>query len=263
MDSITRNQVTAAQGHLAAKCPVDPIWYRAIEVGAKLGCCMEMVDIALLCSSQASIFLRPAQYQQAADYLMKSFQHSLSDHLTLANAFNAYMQVRQLHQQEGGPKFDLAEWCSRFFLNIQALEAVYLQRQELRSFMESQAKFAPTHASVQDMTCVRKALAIAFCTHTAIHHSGDVYRTVHENTSALLAPLSSLVGGDYEWIVYTTLRTSGGKQYLETATAINAEWLVEARMPTKGNGSLRQPQVKRSLDDAKARNRTAQGQLAP
>ncbi|EQL01271.1 ATP-dependent RNA helicase Prp43 [Ophiocordyceps sinensis CO18] len=43
-------------GHLAAKCPLDPIWYRArpsLRRGeTKLGCSMDIVDIALLCSSQ-------------------------------------------------------------------------------------------------------------------------------------------------------------------------------------------------------------------
>ncbi|KAG8417585.1 hypothetical protein J3459_008580 [Metarhizium acridum] len=59
--------------------------------------------------------------------------------------------------------------------------------------------------------------------------------------------------------MYTTFHTTRGKQYLQTVTAINAEWLLdlpffqEGRLPTKGNGLLRQPKVKRSLDDAKAR----------
>jgi hypothetical protein len=131
------------------------------------------------------------------------------------------------------------------------------------------------------MTSVQKALAIAFCTQAALNRTGDVYRTVHENTPGLLSTLSSLVDGSYEWITYTTFHRSGGKQYLQIATAINAEWLAvrsphhfflllsfrpgeltivqelpffqEARLPKTGNGSSRQPNVKRSLDDAKAR----------
>ena len=100
---------------------------------------------------------------------------------------------------------------------------------------------------------------MAFCIHTAIHYRGDVYRTVHENTDALLSPVSSLVGRNHEWIVYTTLQKTGGKQQLHIATVIDAEWLVdlpffqEAIMPKTGKGLLRQPQVKESLDDAKAR----------
>jgi pre-mRNA-splicing factor ATP-dependent RNA helicase DHX15/PRP43 len=96
-------------GRLAARCPLDPIWYRAIEAGAELGCAMDIVDIALLCSSQATIFMRPAQYRQVADLAKTAFAHPLSDHLSLANAFNAYMHVRRIHQKEIGPKFDLGD----------------------------------------------------------------------------------------------------------------------------------------------------------
>ncbi|KAK7418465.1 hypothetical protein QQX98_003957 [Neonectria punicea] len=250
---------TTLLGRLAARCPLDPIWYRAIETGAKLGCSMDIVDIALLCSSPAPIFMRPAQYRQVADLAKTAFAHPLSDHLTLANAFNAYMHVCRIHQQENGPNFDLGDWCSEHGLNMRALEEVRKARLGLTPFLRDVAKIAPTRASITDMTSVRKALAIAFCTHAALHHTGDVYRTVHENTPALLSPGSSLVNACYEWVIYTTFHTSGGKQYLQISTAINADWLVElpffqeARLPKTGNGALRQPNVKRSLDDAKAR----------
>ncbi|KZL66600.1 pre-mRNA splicing factor ATP-dependent RNA helicase PRP43 [Colletotrichum tofieldiae] len=240
-------------GRLAAKCPLDPIWYRAIQAGTKIGCAMNIVDIALLCSSQSPIFMRPAQYRQVADLAKTAFAHPLSDHLTLTNAFDAYMQARRIHQQVNGPKFDLGIWCTDHFLNMQALEQVRIARLELGHFLANVAKIPPTRTSIVDMTSVRKALAIAFHTHSAIHRTGDEYRTVHENTPALLSPLSSLVGGNYEWIVYTNFFTGGARQYLQIATAIKAEWLVEARLPKTGNGGLRQPDVKRSLDDAKAR----------
>lgn len=186
---------------------------------------MEIVDIALLCSSQTPIFMRPAQYRQVADLAKTAFAHPLSDHLTLTNAFNAYMHVRRVHEQENDPEFDLGDWCIDHGLNMRALEDVRNARLEITQFLED-SKIPPSRVSITDLTTVRKALAIAFCTHTALHYTGDVYRTVHENTPALLSPFSSLVGSNYEWVVYTTFHTSGGKQYLQTVTAINAEWLV-------------------------------------
>ena len=85
-----------------------------------------------------------------------------------------------------------------------------------------------TRASATDITGVLKALAIAFCTKAAIYQAGnDEYRTVHEDVSALLAPLSALVNGNFEWVVYNSLiMEEGGRVYLETATPIKAEWLV-------------------------------------
>ncbi|PNP53779.1 hypothetical protein THARTR1_05903 [Trichoderma harzianum] len=244
-------------GHNAADCPLDPIWYRAIETGAKFGCSLDMLDIAVLCSSQTSIFLRPPGYHQVADFLRTQFAHPLSDHLTHLNAFNAYLKARgALQERFSNPQSVLEEWCMEHALNMQALEEVCTAREIARRFLKD--KIAPTRASVTDMTSIRNTLAVAFCTHTAIHHSADVYRTVHEDTPALLSSVSSLVGRNHEWIVYTTLQQEGGKRELQIATSINAEWLVdlpffqEAIMSKTGTGSLRQPQVKRSLDDAKA-----------
>ncbi|CAH0034428.1 unnamed protein product, partial [Clonostachys rhizophaga] len=46
-------------GKLAAMCPLEPMWYRAIEIGAGLDCSADIVDIAVLCSSQKPIFVQP------------------------------------------------------------------------------------------------------------------------------------------------------------------------------------------------------------
>jgi pre-mRNA-splicing factor ATP-dependent RNA helicase DHX15/PRP43 len=246
-------------GRHAAHCPLDPIWYRAIETGAEFGCSLDIVDIAVLCSSQTSIFLRPSGYQQVGDLLRTKFSHPLSDHISLLNAFNAYILARDERKEPNNSEESLVDWCMENALNMGALEEALLTRTRLSRFLKFTAKIKASWASVTDMISIRKALAIAFCTHTAIHRTGDAYRTVHENTPALLSPLSSLTGRNHEWVMYTNLHKSGGKQQLQIATVIDPEWLVElpffqeAIMPKTGAGSLRQPNVKNSLDYAKAR----------
>ncbi|KAM0259567.1 hypothetical protein ACHAQJ_003293 [Trichoderma viride] len=246
-------------GRHAAHCPLDPIWYRAIETGAEFGCSLDIVDIAVLCSSQTSIFLRPSGYQQVGDLLRTKFSHPLSDHISLLSAFNAYILARDERKEPNNSEESLVDWCMENALNMGALEEALSTRERLSRFLKFAAKIRATRASVTDMISIRKALAIAFCTHTAIHRTGDAYRTVHENTPALLSPASSLVGRNHEWIMYTNIHKSGGKQQLQIATVIDPEWLVElpffqeAIMPKTGAGSLRQPNVKNSLDDAKAR----------
>ncbi|TQN69813.1 Pre-mRNA-splicing factor ATP-dependent RNA helicase PRP43, partial [Colletotrichum shisoi] len=211
-------------GRLAAMCPLDPIWYRAITVAEKLGCSLDVADIALLCSSRRPVFLRPAHYRQVADLAKTAFAHPLSDHLTLLNAFNAYIQVCKTRADD--PNFDLGNWCSEKGLDMRAQEEVRSARGQLVRFLRGAAMTKATCASITNTTVIRKALAIAFCTHTAVNRTGDEYRTVHENAPALLSPLSALVGGSHEWVMYTTFSTAASRQYLQTATAIDAEWLV-------------------------------------
>lgn len=149
-------------GRIAARCTLDPIWWRAIEVGIKLGCTMNIVDIALLCSSETSIFLRPPGFQQVADLMKAFFADPLSDHLTLANAFDAYMQARQLHQQENGPKSDPAGWCFDHALNIGALEEVCRARLNFGNFLNDidkgskNIKIPRTRAPATDTARVRE-----------------------------------------------------------------------------------------------------------
>ena len=112
MESITNDQATVAQDRrlqLAARCQLDPIWYRALEEAAKLGCSLNMLDIAVLCSVEKPIFARPPRYEQVADLSRAAFAAFPSDHLALANAFNMYMRTRQKHQE--GVEFDLNTWC--------------------------------------------------------------------------------------------------------------------------------------------------------
>ncbi|KAH7127456.1 pre-mRNA-splicing factor ATP-dependent RNA helicase PRP43, partial [Dactylonectria macrodidyma] len=257
-------------GYLAAACPLDPIWYHAIEEGAKLGCAQDIADIAAVCSSQKDIFLRPVDHLHAADVPSRAMAGLPSDHLTLANAFNLYMHTREENQKGEAPRVDLDAWCRQYFLDIAVLEEVRKTREAVGRFMKNASKTPATRASGRDTESVRKALAIAFCTQTAIYDgSSDNYRTVHENVLARLAPLSVLLNGKYEWIVYTALNATGGKVFLETATPINAEWLVDLpyfqdeRLPRKKDKlkSLRQPKVKISLDAAKARLTAAKARL--
>ncbi|KAI9901934.1 hypothetical protein N3K66_003751 [Trichothecium roseum] len=243
-------------GCLAQQFTLDPSWYRSIEVGVELGCSIDIVDIALVCSSQKSIFTTKPHFQELADLSQMAFAAYPSDHLALLNAFGLYLRA---FENKDDTNFSLQEWCALHFLYMQTLEEIRRKRQELGSILKNVAKLPPTRASIREPWRVQKALAIAFCNQTAIFHATpDEYRTVHENVATRLPPLSSLLGGNYEWVVYTNFISSGGKVYIDIVTPIEAEWLLDLpyfaaeRLPLKGDGSFRQGMVKQSLDAAKA-----------
>ena len=225
------NGESTASGRLAAKFPLDPIWYRAIEEATRLGCGMNIVDIAVLCITQKSIFARPAGFEQVADIQRAVFGTTHSDHMALVNAFNRYLHVREKHEQEDGPQFDLELWCKRHFLHKSALEAAYDARDKLGPLLQRTAMLTATHASIQDKTAVKKALARALRTQIAFHYlEPDQYQTLHEGVVAQLDPCSCLVNQRAEWIVYTNLQKVGGRVYMEYATQIDAEFLVVSTM---------------------------------
>ena len=239
-------------GMQASRFPIGPMWYRAIDVASKIGpkgdtklnCVTDMLEIAVLCSLQRPIFLRPWGYTQVAGLLHTAFAHPLSDHLTLVNAFNAYFHVRTIHkarkaardkpaaersEQEAldaaKPDFSLEGWCHVHALSSPALEDAITMRRQLNRSLAA-ADISGSRAEITDLTTVRKALALAFPNRVAIHHAGSAYRAVPENTGGLVLPASPLFGRTSEWIIQTHFQTTGRRQYFGPATAINAEWLV-------------------------------------
>jgi len=163
--------------------------------------------------------------------------HPLSDHITLQNAYNAYMEARRI-QLEGNITVDLDFWCSERGLDHRALEEARLQRQDLGSHLKAAGMKAEI-ASIKNTTSILRALAVAFCTRTAHlgRYGDDRYQTVHGNICGLVSPSSALAGRCCKWIVYTNFTKSGAKCYLEGVTAIDPEWLTvrSNRSPLSGS----------------------------
>lgn len=193
---------------------------------------MTMVDIAVLCNSSKSILTPMPRYEQVADMCRAVVAGYPSDHFALVNAFNTYMRVRRMHEKS--PTFNLRNWCKAHFLDHAALEEARETRGALTPFLKQCAKYPPTRKSTTDNAIAQKALALALCTQVAVSsgRAAGEYRTVHENVPTLLGSNSSLLPGDYEWVVYTDLVMSGGKVHMETATVIDAEWLVVSASST-------------------------------
>jgi hypothetical protein len=155
-----------------------------------------------------------------------AFAVDSSDHLALVNAFDMYMRVRDMVEEKKLTKADLSDWCNLHYLDIRGLEEARTARDKLGPFLKKSAKLKPTRQSAANTNIVRKALAIALSHKAAIVYGADEYRTVHDNVAARPEPLSCVVDLNSEWIVYNRLNKIGGNIYLETATSIEAEWLV-------------------------------------
>lgn len=236
-----------------AKFPVDPVWYLAIVEAEKLSCSCEIVSIAALLSTQKSIFVRPYNYRYVADLAREGWAHPKSDHLTLLNAFHAYQITRR------ECKVDIEQWCTDNFLSKVALETVSEIRGALMCRMgEMNIPVHSTQAGNPEYeTNIRKALALSFVHHSAMQVPGrETYKTVRQNIYANVHTHSVLVNGQNEWVVFDKFAYSG-IQYLQTVTAVEAEWLVDLpyfkNLPVRPDGQPKQPFVGESLESARAR----------
>lgn len=249
-------------GRLASRLPVDPIWYRAIIVAGYFECTTNMLSIAAVCSTQQPIFARPRPHQNAANLVKSGFQDMLSDHMTLLNAFNAWLRMRK--------REDVHEWCFVHFLNPQALEEANNILESLLGFMAQNFNITgvkPALCRDTEDWRIRAALATAFFTQVAMHHKGKAYRTVPDNVECLITADSALARvmtphdgfttqSHHQWVVYQELHQSG-RQYIRIVSAIKPEWIAHLpffeSLPKKYNGEWRQAEAVRLLGEARTR----------
>lgn len=217
-----KGRVDKPLADLAAQFPVHPGWYRAIREAERLGCSKQIVSVAAVLSTQASIFSRPKAIRVAPDEVHKRFWDSYSDHMTYLNAYYAYQEA----EREGQ---DMGRWCYNNFINHKATkEAIELEKQLVGTCKRLRIRLTIADFNkIDDCANFRKAIALGFSFQTAIvvDPDNDVYMTPHGSWEAVLAPSSKLVGAGHEWIVFNKFHNSP-LWCFDTVTTIELEWFL-------------------------------------
>uniref|UniRef100_A0A7S1G4C4 RNA helicase n=1 Tax=Bicosoecida sp. CB-2014 TaxID=1486930 RepID=A0A7S1G4C4_9STRA len=207
-------ELTAA-GHQMAEFPLDPQLSRMLIASADLRCSNEVLTICAMLSVP-QCFMRPKDAAAAADKAKDSFKHTDGDHLTLLNAFHAYMQAH-------GDK----DWCWEHFINYRSMKSAESVRAQLQNIMvRAKVPLVSTEFSSRDYyTNIRKALAAGFFMQVAHLQRTGNYLTVKDNQPVSLHPSTVL---DYkpEWVLYNEFVLTT-KNYIREVSAIQGEWLIE------------------------------------
>ncbi|KAM3561588.1 hypothetical protein MY1884_002323 [Beauveria asiatica] len=210
-------------GMTASAIQLSPAWFRAIEEAAATSSgSIDMIDLAVLCSLQKSIFLRPAGHEQVADLSRAMFQYGPSDHLTLLNAFHQFQ--RAVEKNKINEDFSLKGWCNTHYLDISVLEEVRQTRAIVGGGF-TRTNIRPSTASMRSPGFI-KALARAFCNQIAYLENGS-YRTVNTHVMARLSPHSCLVNQNAVWVVYTKLIMPGRDVEMDVVSTISLDWLLD------------------------------------
>lgn len=165
------NQLTITEtGKLAAKLPVDPIWYCALSAAVKHGCVSEVVSLAAISSIQGDIRVQPKGpiASEASDVAWSHVAHPLSDHITQLNALHAFMRTK------AEEKVDLERWCLDHFVFKPAMDEVCQLREQIKNIWTRELKQSYLSLSLAKRTepgystAVRRALAEGLLTRTAV-----------------------------------------------------------------------------------------------
>lgn len=142
------------QGRKMAEFPLDPQLSKVLLESSRLGCSSEILTIVSLLSVQ-NCFIRPYEMREEADDAKRQFSHPDSDHLTLLNVYNSYLEQKNGKFESGNGnesgndnrddtdnslnvnnETSLFYWFQDNYLNGRALKAAQDVRDQLQRIME-------------------------------------------------------------------------------------------------------------------------------
>merc|ERR1719154_614096 len=201
-------------GRKMVEFPLDPSLSKMLIISEEMRCSLDILIIVSMLSVP-SIFFRPKLREEDSDAAREKFQVPESDHLTLLNVY---------HQWKANGYS--AQWCTDHFIHSKAMRKVREVCAQLKEIMESQ-KMVLVSAGT-DWDVVRKCICAAFFHQAARLRGIGEYVNARNGMPANLHPTSALFGMGFtaDYVVYHELIMTT-KEYMHTATAVDAYWLAE------------------------------------
>ena len=202
-------------GRTMAALPLEPQLAKMLIASVDYNCSNEILSIVALLSVP-QVFMRPKEAGKAADVAKQRFAHAEGDHLTLLNAYHAYLA-------KGGD----SRWCWDNFINERTMKQAGRVRNQLRDMLvRLQIPLLSTDfKSRYYYVNIRKAICAGFFMQVAHLERVGHYLTVKDNQMVTFHP-STVVDSRPAWCVYNEFVLTS-RNYIRTCTVIKPEWLLE------------------------------------
>ncbi|KAL7717637.1 RNA helicase [Entamoeba marina] len=202
-------------GEMVSEIPVEPQLAVTLVSAVDYNVTDEISSIVALLSVP-NVFVRPKEEAEKADACRAHFIDYESDHITLLNAFNAWLENNE------DPK-----WSWDNYINQRSVKQAKAIKDQIvgilmRLGLIQKQEYIENIRVRKEM--IRKALCKGFFMQSA-HGVKGGYEIVKENQIVLLHPSS--VVGKRDWIIYNEYVMTK-RQYVRTATSVKIEWLFEA-----------------------------------
>ncbi|EEQ97718.1 ATP-dependent RNA helicase, putative [Perkinsus marinus ATCC 50983] len=210
-------------GRTMADFPVEPQMAAVLLRSGRFHCTEEAITIIAMLSVP-QCFLRPKEAQQEADAAKQKFVHMDGDHLTLMQAYDAYMAYKV---QCNGVEKAMSQWCWDNYINYRTMKSAENVRAQLKRLTDRVGLNTPSLArNHPDFTNnVRKCILSGFFMQVAHLQKAGVYLTTREHQVVMLHP-STVIQHKPEWVLYHELVLTA-KNYIRTVMTIKGEWLLE------------------------------------
>ena len=217
--------------------PLDPMLSKMIITSSERYFCTKDILSIVSLMSVPNIFMRPRDQQAEADSAKMKFTCQDSDHITMLNAFNAFLN-----------KGKDADWCWNNYLNYRALK----QSNDIRNQLENMATrqgLAITNTAQSDpdyFDNIKKCLLSGFYMQAAHLERQGHYLTLKDDQVVLIHP-STVISNKPQWVMYNEFVLTS-RNYVRTVTEIRPEWLFEMSQEYFDLNEFRNSESKRKLE---------------
>ncbi|KAF9021693.1 P-loop containing nucleoside triphosphate hydrolase protein [Hymenopellis radicata] len=202
-------------GEQVAECPVEVGIARMLFKSKEYDCGEEILTIAAMTSVQDVFVIPDGAPGALAELERRKFTAEEGDHLTLLNAYNAFVR----HGKSSG-------WCKSHALSFRGMSRAVSIRAQLKKYMQ---RFnLPLNSCQGDAKRLRRCLVSGYWRNGARWMADGTYRSVRGNKILATHPTSVLFTRKPRsgWVVFHEMEETK-KTQIRILTEIEPDWLVE------------------------------------
>lgn len=202
-------------GEKVAECPVEVNIARMLFMSQEHKCGEEILTIAAMTTVQDVFVIPDGAAGAIAELERRKFTAEEGDHLTLLNAYNAFIRYGK----------SLA-WCKSHALSFRAMSRAVSIRSQLKKYMQ---RFGlPIESCEGDARRLRKCLVSGYWRNGARWVADGTYRSVRGNIVLHVHPNSVLFTRKPRsgWVVFHEMEETK-KTQIRILTEIEPDWLLD------------------------------------
>ncbi|ELU43905.1 pre-mRNA splicing factor [Rhizoctonia solani AG-1 IA] len=200
---IDQDGVLTEVGAKVSECPVEVTIAGMLFSSKEYRCGQEILTIAAMTSVQDAFVIPDGAAGALAELERRKFTAEEGDHLTLLNAYNAFVRYGQS-----------ASWCRNHALNFRALSRAVSIRTQLKKYM---TRFGlPLESCEGDAIRLRRCLVSGYWRNGARWSADGTYRSVRGDTVLHVHPNSVMFTRKPRtgWVVYHEMEETKKTQYV-------------------------------------------------
>ena len=173
-------KLTRPLGVRMAELAVEPMMAKVLLASSSFGCLSEVLSIAAMTSLQGAVWFHHDGEKRAMDTARRKFAVEEGDHLTLLNAYQAFVTK--------GKKD--SKWCRDNYLNYKSMTRAVSIRGQLKRYLErfgmnveeSLAPKAKQEDTINEAEQIRRCLTTGFFAHAARMQPDGTFKPVSGDT---------------------------------------------------------------------------------